>query len=118
MTSATSAFENNVGNLHDTTAPDLTASFIQIGRIKNGCGVFRIEFAASDEEEMNVTTQGFLNGIIVKNTQIVLLQFSDEAKINRAYGVLKLAAPVFSLVVTGIDDAGNSNEITMQYNME
>lgn len=122
ITSVTSAVDNHVNDfdapkmsLHDTTPPILTALFIPIGKIKNNCGIFRIEFKATDDSESKPRTEASINGVSVKNWQIVWLQLSDRAKINRAYGFLKLAAPVFNLVVAGTDNAGNSSRISTQY---
>jgi len=105
----------------DTTPPVITASLAPVD-VEEDEGLFRVEFSATDENLASVNA--LLNGEPVTNGQLVELEIDDDNEVEFDDGILEMEAPSFELIVTAIDDSGNTgvgeeeNESNESHNSE
>jgi hypothetical protein len=75
--------------------------------------LFKVEFHCSDRCDPAPGSTADLNGITVKNRQVVALRHSDGVEQFMRKNILFLKAPQFKLVVRCTDKAGNTAEIAV-----
>ena len=98
----------------DQAPPTVTAALVPAGEVEEDEGRFRVEFSCRD----NCHTTGqpsasaTLNRIPVANGQVVELERDEETDVETEEGMLKIAAPSFSLAVTCADASGNVGTAT------
>jgi hypothetical protein len=90
----------------DTQAPKVSVALVNVGKIKEKKGIFRVEYGCTELCGSVKSSTAMLNNIPVKNGQLVKLVLKKKAKHEYEKGLLEIEAPSYSLVATCIDSSG------------